>query len=186
MESHAVGWGVVEAVLLAMDVVAVVVEARILRHLLAQVVHLVEQSGQRVAVLDVRLGSCPKGAFANFAIVAFEVGEELRGGSLLALPLDREGAVGLGPLGRQPSELALERHVLFSEKLDLVGKSLQRHLETGAHVIQLDEPGLELCALFVGWWIDLGSKPKLRLFRSRICRVARVVEVGEGGRLAQH
>src|SRR2546428_7717365 len=46
---------VVESIFLAMRVVAEVVESRVRRDPLTQVVHAVEEAGQRVALLDVRL-----------------------------------------------------------------------------------------------------------------------------------
>src|SRR2546422_4697388 len=55
VKSKTVVGRVVKSIFLAMRVVAEVVESRVRRDPLTQVVHAVEEAGQRVALLDVRL-----------------------------------------------------------------------------------------------------------------------------------
>src|ERR1700694_1704437 len=68
VESRAVLRRVVESVLFLVDVVAIVVETGILSGLLTEVVHTVEDAGDHVALLDIRLGANLECTLAKAAI----------------------------------------------------------------------------------------------------------------------
>ena len=65
MEPHAVVGRVVEAILLAVDEVAIVLESCVVSDLLARGQHLVEDAGQHAAPFEVRLRAQLEGPLAN-------------------------------------------------------------------------------------------------------------------------
>ena len=102
VEPYAVLRRVREPVLLLVGEVAEVVESGVACRLLAQVVHLVEDAGDLVALLDVRPGAQLERALPDRPLGRLEKWEKLRRCLLLPVPLDGHGADQLRPLGGQP------------------------------------------------------------------------------------
>ena len=176
---------VVEAVLLAVRIVAKVVEARVLRDLLAKVVHAVEEVGQRVALLDVGLEHRAKGALADAPVVALQVGNHLGRRLLFAVPVDGHGADRLRPAGGELGQLGEQRYVGFAEKLHLVAEAPHHGLEPWPDIAELDQSPLEPCALLVGLRVDLAAESQARRLEPHVGRVAGVGEVRQRRRLGK-
>jgi len=176
VKAHAVVSCVVKAILLAMGVVAEVVEVRISSHLLAQVVHVVEDARELIPQLDVRLGSVLERALAHCSVVRLEKGAKLSGSFFLALPFHRHRTVDLRPFGLELRQLGEKGHVGLGEQLHLVLESLNRRFEARPHVIKLDQAFLQPHPLLAGFRRDLHPEPQLRRFAIGIRGVARIGE----------
>ena len=125
VELLAVGRGVVEAILLPVDIVAVVGEPGVRRHPLPQGVLLIEEPGQFVARGDVGLGAQPERPLAHRAVGVEQVGRELRQRLLLAIPVRRHRPGELLVADIRALQLGCERHILFAEEFARVAETLQ-------------------------------------------------------------
>src|SRR6266852_4433687 len=163
---------VIETVLLAMRKVAEIGEAGVPGDFLPQVVHAVEEAGQHVALVDVRLCTQLECPLAHVALRGLQERNELGRGLLLARPFDGHGRVDLGPLRAQLGELCEDGHVGLVEELHLVAEPLDHRLQAGADVSELDELFLQAHPLLLRRRRDLRSKTQLRRLLLRVRRVA--------------
>src|SRR5258708_12586609 len=120
MEAEGVVGRVVEAILLEVRVVAKVLEPGVLRHLLAKVVHAVEEACQRVALLDEWLEHRAKRALPNAPVVVLEEWKHLLRSLFDAVPVDGHRADHLPPAGAKPGELAAEPDLRLPDSLPLL------------------------------------------------------------------
>ncbi|MCA1669846.1 MAG: M3 family metallopeptidase [Thermomicrobia bacterium] len=186
MELLAVSGRVVEAILDAKDVIAVVGEPGVGRHLLPQSVLLIEDIGQRVVLRDIGLGAESEGPLAHGAIRAEE--ERLQAGqrNFLALPLDRHPARQLVVLRVQPLLFADERHILLTEDCQLIAETAEQRLQSRALVAEVQQPPGETDVLLVHLRLDLAGKAHLRRFLRLIRGISRVGVVRDRARLYHH
>ncbi len=186
VEALAVRRRIVEAKLRLEYVVAERYEAGVLRHLLPQAVHLIEQCGQLVAGRYVRCRARAEGALPDVPVRLLEEGGELRQRQLLPLPWRGHAAGDALVRSGVLLQLAHDRHVGVAKDLDGRPEAAQHGLQRRRHIARRDQPLLQRDAPFFRLRQDLHREPEVVLLGGLVARVDGVADHRPAGGLGEH